>query len=266
MIKEFRKGLLKIRIYGTRMAMGCDAADHTAKKIRELLAVRDSISIIFAAAPSQNEFLAALSAQPNIDWHRIVAFHMDEYVGLPDDAPQGFGNFLKRRIFSILLFKAVHYLNGNAADPEEECQRYSDLLDQYKPDIVCMGIGENTHIAFNDPHVADLNDPKMVKVVDLDQQCRQQQVNDGCFVSIDQVPTHALTLTISTLLRPESVFCMVPGENKSQAVLHTLTESITSTYPSTALRLHSNAILFLDNNSAMRIENLFLSQNKSVNK
>jgi len=254
MIQEFKKDLLSVQIYENRLAMGRDAADCIAQKIIELLATKEVISIIFAAAPSQNEFLAALSTQQNIDWHRIIAFHMDEYVGLPGDAPQGFGNFLKRGLFGIVPFKAVHYLNGNAENSELECRRYSDLLNLHKPEIVCMGIGENTHIAFNDPHVADLNDPKMVKVVDLDLQCRQQQVNDGCFASIDQVPTHALTLTVPALLRPESVFCMVPGENKSQAILHTLTESITSTYPSTVLRRHPNAILFLDKSSAGKID------------
>jgi glucosamine-6-phosphate deaminase len=178
---------------------------------------------------------------------------MDEYVGLPADAPQGFGNFLRRSIFSKVPIKEVFYLNGNAASLEEECERYADLLNRYLPEMVCMGIGENTHIAFNDPHVADLNDPKTVKVVDLDQQCRQQQVNDGCFESIEQVPTHALTLTIPTLLRPEAVFCVVPGEHKAQAVYHTLNEPVVAKFPSTSLRKHPNAILFLDKNSAKLI-------------
>lgn len=254
MIKEFKKEMLNVRVYKTRLAMGSDAADYAANKIRELLTRRDSIAIIFAAAPSQNEFLSALSAQSGIDWARVVAFHMDEYVGLPANAPQGFGNFLKRTIFGKVPFKTVHYLNGNSADLAQECLRYSDLLDRFKPDIVCMGIGENTHIAFNDPHVADFNDSKAVKIVDLDLQCRQQQVNDGCFTSIDLVPTHALTLTIPSLLCTESIFCIVPGKNKSQAVLHTLTEAISSVYPATILRQHPNAILFLDQESAGKLK------------
>lgn len=233
--------------------MGIVAATQTAERIRNLLKSNNSISIIFAAAPSQSEFLDALSVQQDIDWGKITAFHMDEYVGLPADAPQGFGNFLQRSIFSKVPFKTVYYINGNAPDLEQECKRYGDLLDKYQPEIVCMGIGENTHIAFNDPHVADLNDPKRVKVVDLDLQCRQQQVNDGCFNSIGEVPTHALTLTVPTLLRPESVFCIVPGNNKSQAVFHTLTQTISAKYPSTALRNHPNAILFLDKDSAAKL-------------
>lgn len=253
MITTLKKDLLSVQIFETRKEMGNDAALLAAEKIRNLLKIRDSISIIFAAAPSQNEFLEALSIQPGIDWNRITAFHMDEYVGLPADAPQGFGNFLKRSIFSKVPFKAVFYLNGNTPDLEQECKRYSALLNEYQPDIVCMGIGENTHIAFNDPHVARFDDPQTVKVVDLDQQCRQQQVNDGCFESVEQVPTHALTLTIPTLLRPEAIFCVVPGEHKAQAVFHTLNENVKSNFPSTSLRQHPNAILFLDKDSAKLI-------------
>ncbi len=185
---------------------------------------------------------------------------MDEYVNLPADAPQGFGNFLRINIFNKVPFRMVHYLNGNAPDLKQECKRYSELLATCKPDMVCMGIGENAHIAFNDPHVADLNDPEMVKVVDLDMQCRQQQVNDGCFDSIDQVPIHALTLTIPTLLQAEAVFCMVPGINKAQAVYHTLTEPVTALFPSSALRVHSNAILFLDKDSASKIEDFYTNR------
>jgi glucosamine-6-phosphate deaminase len=254
MIAKFKRDLLRIQIYNTRIAMGNYAAHLAAKKIRYLLEIQDTISIIFAAAPSQNEFLAALSIQPNIDWSRIIAFHMDEYVGLPIDSPQGFGNFLKRGLFDKVPFCEVHYLNGNATDLEQECLRYAGLLNQFPPDVVCMGIGENTHIAFNDPHVAKLDDPEMVKIVDLDQTCRQQQVNDGCFKSLEQVPTHAFTLTVPTLLRTKSIFCMVPGINKAQAVFHTLHEPITSIYPSTTLRRHPDAILFLDEESASIIE------------
>ena len=253
MITTLKKDLLSVQIYETRKKMGNDAALLAAEKIRNLLKIRDSISIIFAAAPSQNEFLEALSIQPGIDWNRITAFHMDEYVGLAADAPQGFGNFLKRSIFNKVPFKNIFYLNGNATDLQKECNRYSSLLNTYHPEIVCMGIGENTHIAFNDPHVARFDDPQTVKVVDLDQQCRQQQVNDGCFESIEQVPTHALTLTIPTLLRPEALFCVVPGEHKAQAVFLTLNENIKSNYPATSLRNHRNATLFLDRDSAKMI-------------
>ena len=255
MKNKFKKELLSVRICLNRSAIGFDAAHLTARKIRHLLEIRDSISIIFAAEPSQKEFLETLSLQPNIEWNRVTAFHMEEYVGLPADDPQGFGNFLKKEIFSKVPFKEVHFLNGNAADLELECKRYSGLLADHNPEIVCMGIGENAHLAFNDPHVADLNDHKAVKVVALDPQSRLQQVHDGCFIAIDRVPAHALTLTMPTLMRAESVFCVAPGKTRSQAVLHTLTEAVSAAYPSTALRQHANAILFLDHDSAGKLNN-----------
>ncbi len=149
------------------------------------------INMIFAAAPSQSDFLKVLRNDASIDWSRINAFHMDEYIGLDKDAPQGFGNLLKREIFGLVPFKTVNYINGSAADPEKECERYATLLNENPVDIVCLGIGENGHIAFNDPPVADFNDPKLVKVVDLEQICRQQQVNDNCFTAIELVPEKA---------------------------------------------------------------------------
>lgn len=239
---------LKIVVSDTRQQLGTKAADAVFEKISELFKSKASINMIFAAAPSQNEFLAALIERP-IDWSRINAFHMDEYVGLSADAPQGFGNFLKERLFGKVPFKSVNYLNGNADNLDEECKRYSSLLKTQPCDIVCMGIGENTHIAFNDPHVADFNDPALVKVVDLDEQCRNQQVNDGCFNEIGEVPTHALTLTVPALFNANHVFCMVPGEKKAEAIRFTLRNEISEKYPSTILRNHPSAILFIDNSS-----------------
>lgn len=188
--------------------------------------------------------------QEGIEWERINAFHMDEYIGLAPTAPQGFGNFLKERIFSLRPFRSVNYLNGQCESTDDECARYAQFLTANPVDIVCMGIGENGHIAFNDPHVADFNDRKLVKVVELDLQCRQQQVNDGCFESIDQVPTHALTLTIPALLKGRFLFCMVPGMTKAQAVANTIEQEVSERYPSTILRDHIAANLYLDTLSA----------------
>lgn len=244
---------LKVKIYETRKEMGEAAATLAAEKINELLLQKEEVNIIFAAAPSQNEFIASL-IEHNVDWSRINAFHMDEYVGLDADAPQGFGNFLKDRIFSKVSFKSVTYLNGNAENIEAECQHYEDMLNTKVTDIVCMGIGENGHIAFNDPHVADFNDDKLVKVVDLDMQCRQQQVNDGCFATLNDVPTHALTLTIPALMKAAHVFCMVPGALKANAVYNTLHQAQSPLFPSTILRSHPNAILFLDKDSSNKLD------------
>ena len=249
-IQSFNADRLHVNVYDTRDAMGKAAAKDAAEQIQQLLDTKEFVNIIFAAAPSQNEMLFHLSSHQDIDWGRINAFHMDEYVGLSDNAPQRFGHFLDQAIFGKLPFHDVHYINGNASNPEEECSSYAALLEANPVDIVCMGIGENTHIAFNDPHVADLNDPLMVKLVDLDEVSRMQQVHDGCFASIEAVPQTAITLTIPALLKAASIFCVVPGINKAQAVYHTINSPVSALYPSTALRQHEQASLYLDVNSA----------------
>ncbi len=201
----------------------------------------DNLSVKISTAPSQNEFLDALSKTEGIDWRRVNAFHMDEYIGLDKDAPQGFGNFLREHIFSQVPFRTVFYLNGQADNIQEACQEYTDLLLNYPADIVFMGIGENGHIAFNDPHVADFQDPYLVKIVDL---------NDGCFSSIAKVPTHALTLTIPALYRAGYLFCMVPGKTKAWAVNETLTGAVSVRCPASILRNHPHATLYIDNDSS----------------
>lgn len=240
---------LHIRIYDDKTRLGEQAAAMTAAHIRQLLEKKQTVNMIFAAAASQNEFLEALSGA-DLDWQRINAFHMDEYIGLPEDAPQLFGQWLKTRIFDKVPFGNVFYLDGGAIDIQQECRRYSSLLLQYPVDITCMGIGENTHLAFNDPHVADFADTALVKVVDLDEKSKRQQVAEGCFTDIGLVPSFALTLTIPALLKAGAIFCMVPGTRKAQAVYHTLTAGIEARYPSTILRRHPNAFLLLDRESA----------------
>lgn len=251
-MKEVVADQLKVRIYENRRQLGTDAAKMAADRIRELLKEKELVNIVFAAAASQNEFLEAL-IQEEIDWTRVNAFHMDEYIGLSEDSPQRFGVFLKQRIFDRVPFHEVYYLTGNAADIQAECARYSALLNKYVPDITCMGIGENTHLAFNDPHVANFNDPILVKVVDIDEACKQQQVNEGCFSAVEDVPPLALTLTIPALLKASYIFCMVPGAKKADAVYHTLKDEISEQYPSTILRKHPNACLFIEKESAARI-------------
>jgi glucosamine-6-phosphate deaminase len=251
-MREINKDKLIAKIYSGRPELGAAAAEILTAKISELLKTKEYINIIFASAPSQNEFLAEL-LNKNIEWNRINAFHMDEYIGLHPDASQGFGNFLKDRLFSKVNCREVNYLNGNASDPQDECKRYSDLLINYPTDIVCLGIGENTHLAFNDPHVADFNDSLIVKVVDLDQDCRSQQVNDGCFATIDDVPTHALTITMPALFKSTFAYAIVPGKFKANAIYHTLNSDISELYPSTILRRHNHAVLFIDEDSASKL-------------
>lgn len=236
---------MDIIIADTRDEMGKLAAEKFVKEATRLLQLKDAINVIFAAAPSQHEFLAHLCAT-GFDWSRINAFHMDEYIGLREDAPQRFGLFLKMHLFDKVAFRSVHYIDGNAADSEAACESYTKLLEAYPVDIVCMGIGENGHLAFNDPPVADFNDPYLVKVVALDEACRQQQVNDGCFEKLAQVPTHAITLTIPMLLRAAYIGCVVPGERKAKAVYNTLHQEMIPAYPSTILRSHGCTSLFVD--------------------
>ena len=235
-------GKLPVRIYDTRRNMGEAAAADVAACIRELLADKQEIYMIFAAAPSQNEFLAVLAATPGIEWNRIHALHMDEYVGLPADAPQGFGNFLRAAIFGQVPFASVDYI-GTESDPDETCRRYAALLQGIQVDIVCMGIGENGHIAFNDPPVADFNDPLTIKKVALDETCRLQQVHDGCFARIEEVPRYAVTLTVPTMFRARYIFCIVPAPTKANAVRATVCGPISGQCPASILRTHEHAIL-----------------------
>ena len=248
-MSTFQKDKLKVNLFPDRRQLGLSAAADVAAAMRMFLAQKQEVNMIFGAAPSQNEFLEALCAEKDIDWSRVNAFHMDEYLKLPSDAPQGFGNFLKVRLFGKLPFRSVNYLNGNCADAEQECDRYTSLLRQHPVDIVCLGIGENGHIAFNDPHVALFDDPKLVKIVDLDDVCRMQQVNDGCFTAIEEVPTHALTLTVPAMMNGQYMFCMVPAKTKAWAVYHTINDPISKAIPATCLREHERATLYIDADS-----------------
>ncbi len=249
-VSILKKDNLCVKIFPDRGKMGKQAAAEVAETIVELLKKKEAINMIFASAPSQGDFLKELVVDLSIPWQRIRAFHMDEYIGLAEDAPQGFGNFLKKHLFDKVSFKNVYYLNGQAADRAAECSRYAGLLKTYPPDIVCLGIGENGHIAFNDPPVADFQDPEMVKIVQLEDVCRQQQVNDKCFETIEEVPQKAYTLTIPALTKADYMFCIVPTRLKAEAVWRTLNDPIREQCPATILRTKKRAVLYLDQDSA----------------
>lgn len=251
-LKQFKSGKLDVKVYPTRKEMGAESAREVAGCIRSLLAEKDSIYIVFAAAPSQNEFLESLISEPDIEWNRVHALHMDEYVNLPANAPQGFGNFLRNAIFGKLPFASVDYI-GSGPDASATCIRYDRILSDKKVDIVCMGIGENGHIAFNDPHVADFHDTKRIKTVDLDLTCRTQQVHDGCFATLDEVPKYAVTLTIPTMFAADYLFCMVPAASKAKAVKATVTGPVSESCPASILQTHPHAILYTDQDSAKEI-------------
>ena len=246
-VREIRPN---VRVYANRQDLGWAAGLDAAERIKQLLATQQQVNIIFAAAPSQNEFLSTLVAAPGVDWQRVVAMHMDEYVGLPPEAPQRFGNVLSQHIFDRVRPGCVHYMEGSAPDPQLECERYSALLRDNPADIVCAGIGENSHLAFNDPGIADFVDPHLVKVVSLAEASRAQQVHDGCFAALADVPTHALTLTVPALMAGRWIYCMVPGSTKTAAVTATLRREITTDVPATILRIHPRVVFYLDRDSA----------------
>lgn len=251
---EFKKDKLDVKVFKNRTLMGEEAGRDFASTVRELLKEKEYIRVIFAAAPSQNDFLKAIVNDKTIDFSRIDAFHMDEYVGLSPEAPQGFGNFLRDRIFSLRDFHSVSYLSPDSTNPLSSCKSYAALLNEAPIDIVCMGIGENGHIAFNDPAFALFDDKDDVKIVILDNTCRMQQVHDGCFKNIDEVPKKALTLTIPMLMKAKYHFCMVPALTKAKAVKEMLEGEINEKCPCTILRTKENSILYLDRDSSSLLE------------
>ena len=248
-MKHLTADALQVTVLDSRDEMGRAAAAAAADRLRVLLAQQETVNVIFAAAPSQNETLAHLTQAEGIDWQRVNAFHMDEYIGLPENAPQAFGRYLDEHIFCRVPFGKVFRIDPQATDAAAECARYGALLREYPVDLVCLGIGENGHIAFNDPWVADFADSALVKPVPLDPVCRQQQVNDGCFAALEQVPTHAITLTIPALTAAKHMICTVPAATKAWAVERTVNAEISARIPATVMRRHPDAWLFCDTDS-----------------
>jgi glucosamine-6-phosphate deaminase len=248
-------GRLSVFVHDSRATLGEASARAVADQMRRQLREQGRLAVIFASAPSQDEFLAALAVQADLDWQATTCFQMDEYIGLAADAPQNFGRFLRDRLFSRVHAGTVHYLDSEA-NPADELARYSQLIKGSPPDITCAGIGENGHLAFNDPPFADFADPAPLRIVDLAERSRQQQVHDGCFASIDDVPTRALTLTIPTLFSAPYFSCVVPGALKAEAVREMLLGPVTAQCPASVLRRHPCAVLHLDRESAARIPEL----------
>lgn len=245
---------LTVHVAQSRRAMGAHAAADIAREIRACLGRQSGVRMVFAAAPSQNEMLAALREEKGIDWSLVTAFHMDEYLGLPVDAPQRFGLWLRRAIFDHLPFAAAHLIEP-ADNPEQTAADYAANLNAAPIDMVCCGIGSNGHLAFNDPP-ADFEDPLTVKAVELDLRCRRQQVDDQCFATLGEVPTRALTITIPGLLAAHAIFCTVPGASKKEAVHRTLSDPINPMCPATALRRHPRCIVYLDPDSAGEVRSV----------
>jgi glucosamine-6-phosphate deaminase len=252
-IARFTVEGLEVLVFENRALAGHAAAQAIAREIRNRQHSAGQANLVLAAAPSQNEFLAGLVADKAIDWTRVVAFHMDEYLGVGPNHPASFRRYLHEHLFGLVGLESarLRLIAGEASDrPLQTCLAYEDRLLADPPDIVCAGIGENGHLAFNDPPVADFLDPVLVKIVRLDLACRSQQVNDGCFERIADVPTHAYTLTIPALMRAAVVSVVVPGPRKANAVLTALKGPISEACPASALRRHAGAKLYLDADSA----------------
>jgi glucosamine-6-phosphate deaminase len=241
---------LAVEIHPDRAALGRAAARAAADYLAGVIARWGEARVIFACAPSQNEFLTSL-LDPNVcgvalDWRRITAFHMDDYVGLPGDHPQSFRHYLREHLLQHVPMGRFHPLPADETDLAAVCARYASLLAERPIDLICAGIGENGHIAFNDPPVADFDDAALVKVVTLDDACRRQQVNDGCFPTFAAVPTQALSLTVPVFRRALRLTIHVPGPRKAAAVRATLRDPITPACPASILRLHPAATLYVD--------------------
>lgn len=253
-----KKEKLEIEVFPTRKEMGQAAAEAAAAFILDALSRKPEIHAVFAAAPSQNDLLSALVSM-DLPWERINAWHMDEYVGLDIKNPQSFGYYLNEHIFSRVPFKSVHYIAREDASAEQLCTSYCAQLQGVQIDIVFMGIGENGHIAFNDPHVARFDDPEIAKIVELDAVCRMQQVHDGCFPTLGDVPREAITLTVPTLMGAGRLINVVPTALKAPAVRDMVLGDISAACPASACRLHDYASLYLDADSASLLLNHYPS-------
>lgn len=244
---------LPVSVYATNEALGAAAAAEAAEVIRAAVAARGVANIILATGNSQLTFLAALRETPDLPWGAVNIFHMDEYINLPAGHPASFPAFLRRHLVDAVKPKAFYPVPGEAADLDAACRAYEALLRAHPADLCALGIGENGHIAFNDPPYADFDDPVWVKPVALDERSRRQQVGEGHFRSLDEAPTHALTLTIPALLSAGRLLCIVPEARKAEAVERSLRGPITEDCPASILRQTPHARLFLDSESAARL-------------
>lgn len=244
-----------IHVLSAPNSVGIAAGKAIEARILKLQEHQETIRMIFASAPSQDAMLAYLVKSSRIQWDKIIAFNMDEYLGLAQGAPQLFANYLEDKLFSKVELKAQYTINPHS-EIAEEIKRYSTLINEKPIDIVCLGIGENGHIAFNDPPVANFDDPETIKIVELDKECRAQQVNDDCFASINEVPEKALTLTIPALLQGDYIFCVVLGANKSNAVKNTLKGPLSTACPASVLTTHPNCKYYFDEEAYKEVATL----------
>lgn len=245
---------LAVQVYNTKETMGEAAAEFVAGNIQSVLEEKEQVNLMLATGASQFAFLDAFKRIDSVDWSRITTFHLDEYIGIRSDHKASFRKYLHDRIIDEVQPKEAYFLNGDAPDIAEEIKRYEQLLKSNPIDVACIGIGENGHIAFNDPPIADFDDPQLVKIVELDHKSRQQQVGEGWFGSLEEVPEQALTLTIPAILQSDVISCVVPDERKAQAVRDALYGPVSTDCPASVLRTHSDTVLFLDEHSASELD------------
>jgi glucosamine-6-phosphate deaminase len=241
---------LEVHVVDDERALGQCAADRALGVLRAAIEQQGQARVMFASGNSQLAFFDALAEAAGTDFSKVVGFHMDEYIGMAADHPASFARYMRERVVERLHPRSFHVLRGDAPDAAEEATRYAALLRDQPLDLCCLGIGENGHLAFNDPPVADFDDPLDVKVVRLDDACRRQQVGEGHFPAFADVPTHAITVTVPALLRARTVLAIVPEERKAEAVRRTLEGPIAAACPASALRDCPHATLYLDRHSA----------------
>ncbi|MGB6743430.1 MAG: glucosamine-6-phosphate deaminase [Terracidiphilus sp.] len=251
---RFQIDRLKVEVHPDRESAGRAAAQAAAECLRELGSAQDSIGVIFATGASQLDTLRALVSLPGIPWDKVIGFHMDEYVGIDEHHPASFRRYLRENLTSRVRMREFFEINGSTPDHDSQILDYARKLRAAGPQLCLLGIGENGHLAFNDPAEADFHDPADVKIVTLDSACRLQQFAEGWFASIEEVPATAITLTIPALLRVPRLILSVPGKRKMQIVKRAFTEPITTECPATILRTHPDATVYLDPDSAAELD------------
>jgi glucosamine-6-phosphate deaminase len=240
---------MKTEVFDSTQKMASVAAADAASIIRAAISERGHAYVIAATGSSQFEFLDELMTKPDINWDKTTFFHLDEYVGLPDSHPASFRRYLRERIVDRVHPGTFHFINGESTSPKEECQRLGELISQCEIDAAFVGIGENGHLAFNDPP-ADFNTHEPYLVVNLDEACRQQQVGEGWFDNIAEVPTHAISMSIQQIMKSNSILCVVPDRRKANAVKNCLELGISASHPASILQQHTRTTIYLDKESA----------------
>jgi len=246
---------MKMKIFETKYKMGKAAAEEAARILINAIKEKGEAVFVAATGASQFEFLDNLTNIPSIDWSKTTMFHLDEYVGIPEIHPASFRKYLRERLIGKVHPGSVYLINGGAEDPESECKRLGEIISEKEVDVAFVGIGENGHLAFNDPP-ANFNTEKSYIVVELDEACRRQQLGEGWFKSLDDVPQRAISMSIRQIMKSKNIICAIPDSRKAQAVKDCLEGDISPNHPASILRNHESVFLFLDRNSAKLLKKI----------